>query len=139
MRSEPYWRLISEGCHIGYYRGARVGKWVARFRRPGRGVGYAKATLGEADDVRDADGESILNFEQANAAARRWFDDVSGGGSHRTAKTVGDALDAYLKGFAGKSLASTEARVNSIIRPALGHLRLASLTRKSIGDWHKER
>jgi integrase len=138
-RPEPYWRLISEGCHLGYYRGARVGKWVARFRRPGSGVGYAKATLGEADDVRDADGETILNFENADAAARRWFDEVSGGGGRRTLKTVNDALDDYLKGFTGKSLASTKARVNAVIRPALGHLRLASLTRKSIGDWHKER
>lgn len=137
-RSEPYWRLISEGFHLGYYRGVRVGKWVARFRRPGSGVGYAKTTLGEADDVRDADGEIILNFEYADAAARRWFDEVSGGGSRRTVKTVDDALDDYLNGFTGKSLASTKARVNAVIRPALGHLRLASLTRKSIGDWHKE-
>lgn len=139
VRSEPYWRLISEGCHIGYYSGARVGKWVARFRRPGSGIGYAKATLGEADDVRDANGETILRFDQADAAARRWFDDVSGGGCRRKAETVSDALDAYLLNFTGKSLASTKARADAIIRPALGHLKLASLTRNSIKDWHKER
>jgi integrase len=138
-RSEPYWRLVSEGCHLGYYRGARVGKWVARFRRPGSGSGYAKTTLGEADDVRDADGEAILNFEQADAAARRWFNEIAGTGGRPTAQTVADALDAYLEGFTGKSLGSTRARVESIIRPALGHLRLSTLTRQSIGDWHKAR
>jgi len=138
-RSEPYWRLVSEGCHVGYYRGARVGKWVARFRRPGGGSGYAKRTLGEADDVLDADGESILNFEQADAAARRWFNEVGNRGGRRKASTVGDALDSYLKGFTGKSVGSTKARVDSIIRPALGHLKLSSLTRQSIGDWHKAR
>lgn len=138
-RSEPYWRLVSEGCHLGYYRGARVGKWVARFRRSGSGASYAKTTLAEADDVRDADGETILSFEQADAAARRWFNEVTGTGSRRTGQTVGDALDAYLLGFTGKSVASTTARVDAIIRPALGHLRLASLTRKAIGDWHKAR
>jgi hypothetical protein len=23
VRSEPYWRAITEGCHLGYYKGAR--------------------------------------------------------------------------------------------------------------------
>jgi len=62
IQKEPYWRLISEGAHLGYYRGQRVGKWVARFRKPGTKGGYAKTTLGQADDVRDADGETILTF-----------------------------------------------------------------------------
>lgn len=34
VRAEPYWRNEGEGQHIGYYRGARVGKWVARYRLP---------------------------------------------------------------------------------------------------------
>jgi len=139
VRSEPYWRLISEGCHVGYYRGVRVGKWVARFRRAGGGTGYAKTTLAQADDLCDADGETILSFEQADAAARRWFEKVAGGGSRRSTETVGDALDAYLKGFMGKSLAKTKARIEAIIRPAFGHVKLSALTRKTIGDWHRGR
>lgn len=139
VQSEPYWRLIAEGCHLGYYRGSRVGKWVARFRRPGSGFGYAKKTLAEADDVLDADGIAILSFEQADAAARAWFTDVGRGGSRRTGETVGDALDAYLNGFTGKSLAKTKARVEAVIRPALGNLKLSDLNRKAIGDWHKAR
>lgn len=79
VQKEPYWRLISEGAHLGYYRGQRVGKWVARYRRPGAAGGYAKKTLGEADDIRDADGEAILNFRQADDAARAWFDDQARG------------------------------------------------------------
>jgi hypothetical protein len=138
-RSEPYWRLVSEGCHLGYYRGARVGKWVARFRRPGSGSGYTKNTLAEADDVRDADGEVILSFEQADAAARRWFDEVASTGSRRSGTTVGDALDAYVAGFTGKSVYSTKARIESIIRPALGHLKVSSLKRQTLADWHKAR
>lgn len=138
-RKEPYWRLISEGCHVGYYKGARVGKWVARFRRPGRSASYQKTTLGEADDVRDADGQTILTFDDADVAARRWFETVAQGGGHRGSKTVADALDAYLKAFTGKSLKKTKARIDAIIRPALGHLKVASLTRKGIRDWHQER
>lgn len=139
VRPEPYWRLISEGCHLGYYRGARVGKWVARFRRAGSGAAYMKKTLGEADDVREADGNTILTFEEADAAARSWFDQAANGGSRRTTETVGDALNAYLTGFTGKSIAKTKARIEAVIRPALGHLRLSTLNRRAIGDWHKSR
>jgi len=138
-RSEPYWRLISEGCHLGYYRGARVGKWVARFRRPGSGRGYAKKTLGEADDLLDADGQIVLSFDQADALARRWFDTVPGRGSGRTGFTINNALDAYISGFAGKSVTATKSRVESVIRPPLGHLKVASLTRHQIADWHNAR
>ena len=139
VRKEPYWRLVSEGCHVGYYRGTRVGKWVARYRPAGSDAAYKKRTLAEADDVRDADGETILSFDQADAAARRWFESVSTGGGRRTAHTVGDALDAYVKGFSGKSLAKTKARIEAVIRPALGHEKLAKLSRKTISDWHRER
>ena len=138
-RKEPYWRLTSEGCHLGYYRGTRVGKWVARFRPSGTGGGYRKAVLGEADDIRDANGETILGFDQADAAARRWFEAVSTGGGAITGYTVGDALDAYLKAFTGKSLAKTKARIDAIIRPALGQQKVSKLTRKVVGEWHRER
>lgn len=140
-RAEPYWRLVSEGCHLGYYRGARGGKWVARFRKPGAVGGYAKTTIGEADDVRDADGDAILSFRQADNAAREWFDKQARGDKRPTgqAYTVGDALDDYIKHFAGKSLTATKSRVEAIIRPAFGTIAVDALTAKQISDWHKER
>ena len=101
-RSEPYWRLVSEGAHLGYYRGAKVGKWVARYRAAGDGGGYQKRTLGEADDVREADGHAILTFRQADEAARSWFKRCETGceGSSNDnpdeALTVNDAVDAYV-------------------------------------------
>lgn len=140
-RAEPYWRLVSEGCHLGYYRGARGGKWVARFRKPGAGGGYAKTTIGEADDVRDADGDAILSFRQADDAAREWFDKQARGDKRPIgqAYTVGDALDDYIENFSGKSLTATKSRVEAIIRPALGTIAVDALTAKQISDWHKER
>lgn len=140
-RAEPYWRLVSEGCHLGYYRGARGGKWVARFRKPGAGGGYAKTTIGEADDVRDADGDAILSFRQADDAAREWFDKQARGDKRPAGKpyTVSDALDDYIEHFTGKSLTATKSRVEAIIRPALGNVVVDALTAKQIGDWHKER
>jgi integrase len=134
-RKEPYWRLVSEGAHLGYYRGERVGKWVARHRAPGSGGGYSKRTLGEADDVRDADGEGILTFAQADAAARRWFEELARGGRNAGPFTVGDALNEYLAGFTGKDIQSAKYRIEALIRPALGHIEVAQLTKKQVRDW----
>ena len=141
VRAEPYWRAISDGAHIGYYRGSRSRRWVARFRKPGATGGYAKTTLGEADDVVDPDGERILNFSQAQQKAREWFDTVARDGRRPAGQsyTVGDALDDYMANFSGKSVKATKSRVEAIIRPALGAVQLDNLTSKQIADWHKQR
>src|SRR3546814_11350061 len=49
-QKEPYWMMLNEGEHLGYYRGARVAKWVARFRLPHKGASYQRITLGEVDE-----------------------------------------------------------------------------------------
>jgi integrase len=143
VQKEPHWRLISEGAHLGYYRGARVGKWVARFKAPGSSGGYAKKTLGEADDVRDADGATILSFKQADDAARAWFaEKVRGDAAPLGPFTVGDALDEYeadFKSRKGEVPTDLRSRLDEIVRPALGKHEAASLTQKIIGDWHKAR
>ena len=135
---KPHWRVVIEGGHIGYYRGSRCGKWKARFRAPGTAGGYAETTLGEADDVMDANGETILSFAQAQEKARAWFQAASGvkrGGPY----TVGDALDDYLDDFQGKSEYQTRNRIDVLIRPALGKISLAKLTASQIAKWHKDR
>lgn len=140
IRAEPYWRVIHEGAHLGYYRGSRTGKWVARYRTPGgASKGYVKRTLGEADDVADADGVQFFDFRQAQYKARAWFEEVSLGRATPSSYTVADALDDYMKGFRGRSVAATRSRVEAIIKPALGTLEVAALTRKIVADWHAER
>jgi len=139
-RSEPYWRVIFEGAHLGYYRGARIGKWVARFREPGANrAGYLKSTIGEADDVTDADGIRFLDFKQAQELARAWFDKVRRGQPSKTEFTVGDALDEYMASFRGKSVAATRSRIEAIIKPELGSIAVSDLTRKTVSDWHQRR
>ena len=138
-RSEPYWRAIHEGAHLGYYRGNRSGKWVARFRPPGSFTkGYLKQTLGEADDYVDADGEQFLDFRQAQDRARAWFN-VAVAERFRGPFTVADALDEYMRTFRGKSVAATRSRIDAIIKPELGSIEVARLTRKTISDWHAAR
>jgi integrase len=125
---QPYWRSISTGCHIGYYRGTRGGTWVARCRRSG-GPGYFQRRLGETDDIRDADGQRILDFRQAQEKARDWFDAVGRTpGERQDRYTVGEALDDYLKTFTGKSLEKTRHTIERHIRPVLGKRPVSELT-----------
>ena len=139
-RNEPYWRSVSEGLHLGYYRGKRVGKWVCRFRSPGSKGGYQKETLGAADDVAEADGVSILSYGEAVRAAQAWHEALIGSDGERPRPlTVGQVLDEYLNGFNGRGIVDTRSRVNAILRPAFGDLDVSKLTTKRIRDWHDAR
>jgi integrase len=141
--SDIYWRSIAEGCHLGYYKGARGGKWVARYREPGSNSGYVKARIGEADDVRDADGTTVLDWKQAQEKAHAWFEERSKGETEQSGPfTVGDALDEYIEGFRGRDgniPADLNSRVEKIIRPALAHHEAKDLTSKIISAWHTAR
>jgi integrase len=143
IQKEPYWRMVSEGAHLGYYRGARFGKWVARFKAPGTSGGYAKRTLGEADDLRDADGETILNFRQADEAARAWFSEKGRGDAKPTGPfTVATALDEYSKAFKirkGAIPTDLKSRIEEIIKPTLGKHEVAKLTKIIVSGWHNDR
>src|ERR1051326_2954183 len=99
-RKRPYYRLILQGLHLGYYRGSRTGSWSARrFIGAGR---YQEIKLGTADDVADADGLSVLSFGQAQEEARSWFlarGRGDAGGERPSPYTVSDALDDYERDY----------------------------------------
>lgn len=142
VRSEPYWRNEGEGQHIGYYKGARVTKWVARYRLPGSMGGYNKTTLGEADDRvgRDADGVRVLSWKQAKAEAGKWFAAMDAADGFKTGPySVAEALDDYMAGFQGKDVANTQRRIDALIKPALGHFNISKLRADHINSWHRER
>jgi integrase len=138
--SEPYWRTIDRGAHLGYYRGKKAGSWTARLYAEGR---YHKAALGLADDVSDADGVGILSFSEAQAAARRFFESkrrqIAGLEPDRTGPyTVAAALDDYHSDRYPTVTRPSLAVLSSIethLKPALGNVALSALTTKRIKDW----
>ena len=138
-RAEPYWSFEREGAHIGYYRGARVGKWVARYKLPGTSGGYSKATLGEADDSPNSIvSDRVLDWKAAKAKATDWFTLMDKAEGVRSGPyTVADALDDYLARFRGKDLVNTRRRIEAFIRSQLGRYDVAKLTSKQINRWHE--
>ena len=140
VRKKPYWRLIDQGCHLGYYKGKRGGTWTARyFLGAGR---YAEQKLGTADDTQDADGVAVLSFKHAQDAARGWFSEqaraAAGLGRANGPYTVADAIKDYLAWMESERKKSTEdarTRAEALILPVLGAIEIAKLTPDQIRDW----
>jgi integrase len=129
-RKAPYWLTIGEGAHLGYYKGVKAGKWLARWREPGGDSGnYAQAALGEADDYQDATGDLILSFGQAQATALAWVRKVqTEGGRSYGPYRVNQAIDDYLAQSTMRDIGNTIKRLDAYIRPAIGSLDCAKLT-----------
>jgi integrase len=138
-RKKPYYRLIDQGRHLGYYRGPRGGTWLARLNNGGR---YVEAKLGLADDSSDPNGIDVLSFADAQAKAREWFDAQARGDSDVQSGpyTVSQACDDYLEDYlrrSGKDEANTRGRLNRI-KAALGRVEVNRLTSGQIKKWHSD-
>ena len=140
MRTEPDWRSIDPGAHLGYYRGRRGGSWVARLYQDGR---YRKTAISTADDTSDADGVAILSFAQAQAAARKWFSRLARDAAGIEAPAAGpyrvrdqSRTTSPTTSDVGKALAATEVAANAHIYRLLGDAQLDRLTARRIREWH---
>lgn len=135
-RKKPYYRLIEQGRHIGYYRGSRGGSWLARTSLDGR---YVQEKIGAADDVRDANGIDVLSFAQAQAKARDWFDmqaQLEHGGPVGP-YSVSQACEDYLADYLRRSGKDVNARGKlDRVKETLGKIEVAKLKTKQIKDWH---
>lgn len=136
---KPYWRTVSVGCHIGYYKGPDGGTWLARHRSSSSKSKYVQKRIGQADDIVDADGNEILDFRQAQEAAQRWFQQLAQANGLRASRyTVGDALDDYLERFTGKSLEKTRHTIERHIRPVLGDELVVELTTARLSKFQSD-
>ena len=140
-RREPYWTVLSQGCAVGYRKGAKGGTWVARYRDDARKQHYQ--SLGAADDALDADGVTALSFSDAQAGAREWFSRVTlemlDGEVSSGSYLVRDAMADYLRWYAlhRKSLGRVQSNINVHILPHLGEIEVAKLSKRRIERWHE--
>ena len=139
-RKKPYWRLLEAGRHLGYYKGARGGAWLARaFAGDGR---YRECTLGFANDTSDADGVHVLDFAQAQKMAAAWCARQANIRQGLEAEPIGPytvamALADYEAHYKreGRGLAMMQSATRTHIKPALGEIEIAKLSKKRIEDW----
>src|SRR5579863_9151167 len=75
---QPHWQALTPGIHVGYQRkkSGEAGRWLLR-RYAGRVGGadkqygkYSLMPIGLADDEHDANGTTVLNYDQALAKAQ---------------------------------------------------------------------
>ncbi|RJF86106.1 integrase [Sphingomonas cavernae] len=148
VRHHPYWRMISEGRHIGYYRGPRGGRWFARYRATGSADDYVRISLGVADDGCEANGVTILNWKQALDKANEWIEQQANGGRMIDPNmTVRHAVNAYIKmrderrsaqvGRPVRSTASYKLGAYALKDAALIDIKLRDLTELDLRNWQR--
>jgi hypothetical protein len=102
--------------HLGYRKGGRGGVWVVR-----RYLGdqsYKVERIALADDREDANDMDVLDFWQAQEAARNMR---PGAALKTTAYTVRDAVGAYLEHLEGRaSWHDAKRRLEAFVLPAFG-------------------
>lgn len=146
---KPYFRTLDEGLHLGYRKGSRASAWVVRWYVGGKD--YRVESLdGRPDDKLEADGETILNWTQAQATARKHFQRVQreavgleADAPKAAPYTVKDAVDDYLAAVkagrtkgGGKGEKTARVAVDAHIIPELGKALMSRLTKKRVQDWH---
>ena len=141
VKSVPYWRLISEGFHLGYYKGARKASWVVRLRRTDKPNAYVTAALGEADDILDADDTNILSWKQAFAKALQWMEVQTKGlpSALDPNITVATAIATYIERRDARKAAQAGRAVRSdahykLQRHVLSDKRLSGLALRDITE-----
>jgi integrase len=136
-RGKPYYRAIEEGLHLGYRKphGRRgspavAGKWVVR--RYIGGQAYELDTIAAADDFSDADGANVLNFAQAQVAARA---KIKAGPF-----TVREAVETYVAFLEmnRKTARDTLWRAAAFIYPKLGNEKVEALSTDQLRHWHAD-
>lgn len=127
-RGKPYFRSIGPGIHLGYRKGSDARRWVAR-TYVGGGE-YLVKTIGDADDLMDADGDTILSFAQAQDRARNLVTKVPSG-----PYTLGQAIDDYAASNEGR--AGTARRLSAQVPAHMKAKPVAELTKTEIIAWHR--
>lgn len=134
-RHEPYWRPVSRGLAIGYRKAHGPPAWYVREHRP---QGYVKRSLALADDTTQADGKTVLSWEQALrlalAAPPETLPSTRGG------VTVRELSERY---FAARRVRSRSAlsadldagKIAASVLPELGDAPAAELRTQELREW----
>ena len=144
VAKKPYYRALDEGLHLGYRKNRSGSAWVIRWYK-GAGAYQTENLAGRPDDVLTADGSTVLNWSQAQAAARTLFErkqraacglDEVPAGPYTVKNAMTDYITAYRR-RGGKAVDRTEAAIKGLIVPELGAIALTKLMHRRIEAWHE--
>lgn len=137
-KSAPYYTPLAEGLSIGWRKQTegKPGSWIARLHIDGKHVTKA---LGRADDAAPADGEKILNHDQAVAKAHG-MTDAGAAATLKDRLTVHEAITAWERRktrAARTPKARQMARFNGVyLRKAFSEtLLVADTTKAKVQAW----
>jgi integrase len=131
---QAHWNPLGPGTHLGYQRQAGAGRWLLR-RYLGGGNTYRVVALGTADDLNDANGTTILSYEQASAKARAMT--ATPDGDRVVRMTVRQAFTRYVehKATQGQAMPDVVSRGKVHILPTLGDYVVSELTAETLRRW----
>jgi integrase len=131
-RKKPYvGAKLARGIQLRYRRNKGAGTWDVK-AADGHGGFWTKG-FAIADDYEDADGERVLDWFQAIAAARKFARGQSDSGRP---VTVADAIDAFERDLKarGASLANA-GRIRKHLTPTLASKPVGLLTARELAAW----
>lgn len=155
-QATPYWKHISPGVAVGYYKGARSGAWYCRRPRLDHEEGAGRwrvRKLATADDYADANGADVLNYGQAVKLALSESIRAETGHTEAPAKgrrerradaailmdtyTVRQCVADYLEAIrARKPEGHRVYNFDRHVLPAFGERPVADLTAEELQRWH---
>lgn len=155
VAAAPYWKPVSPGLALGYYKGKRGGAWYCRRPRlkDEAGSGRFKVKkLGLANDYADANGVDVFDFGQALKLAlseeiRSQTADPAAAHSRRERQanaailadtyTVRQCVADYLNAVRDRKPDGFKVyNLDSHVLPTFGDRPVADLTTEELQRWH---
>ena len=131
IKRKPYFLQVAPRVGLGYRRNQGPGTWIAR-GADGHG-GYWTKAFAIADDHEDADGNTILNFWQAQDKAKQVVRGPVGG---IRPITVAEALEHYASDLTVRGGSSANARrVINCVPPTLAAKTVSLLSSRELRHW----
>ena len=135
VSKKPIFMSIGRGLSVGYRRNRTAGTWIFR-QSDGKG-GFQTKAIGSADDFDEANGETILDFWQAQDGIKLLAQ--PDGARKPSPLTVSEAFDRYIPKLRAKNARTakdTEGRLKKHFFPKFRSRRVIDLTQTEIGNWH---
>jgi integrase len=134
QQGKPHWMAVGRGLHLGYRKNKPgYSSWVGRRRTPAGG--YETWSIALADDVVDANGDTVLDFGQAQESLRTMQP------TRKTVVgryTVRQAIQDYLTSLDGKPSAKDVRTRLMLYAAPLNNVAVAELTSDQIKQWHRD-